>query len=72
LAPPETAPPAVGEIPTDTPSAVFNTGDELIAHAQPGVLPSLQITAVLNPGTSPPTTPTLEGWTFEFVCEAAE
>jgi hypothetical protein len=27
---------------------------------------------VLNATNSPPATPTLEGWTFEFVCEAAE
>ncbi len=67
-----TAMPAVVEIPTDTTSSVFNIRDELIADGQPWGLPYLQITAVLNPGTSPPTTPTLEGWTFEFVCEAAE
>ncbi len=32
----------------------------------------LQVTAILNPSNSPPITPTLEGWSFEFFCEAAE
>ena len=45
---------------------------EVFADGQPYGLPYIQITAVLNPANSPPETPTLEGWTFEFVCEAAE
>ena len=64
--------PAVVAIPTDTESREFNITDELIADGLTYGLPYIQITAVLNPSFSPPATPTLEGWTFEFVCEAAE
>ena len=67
-----TATPALIEIPTDTTSRVLNVTNELIADGQPWGLPYIQITAVLNPTNSPPTTPTLQGWSFEFVCEAAE
>jgi hypothetical protein len=68
----QTSIPAVVVIPTDTNSNTLNLTDELIADGQPWGLPYIQITAVLSPSTSPPATPTLEGWTFEFVCEAAE
>ena len=64
--------PAIIEIPTDTTDQVLNLTDELIAVGQPWGLPYIQITAVMNASNSPPTTPILEGWTFEFVCEAAE
>ena len=67
-----TAIPAVVVIPTDTTSDTLNLTEELIADGQSYGLPYIQITAVLNPANSPPETPTLEGWTFEFVCEAAE
>ncbi len=67
-----TAVPAIVEIPTDTDSDTFNLTDELIADGQVYGFPYLQITAVLNPSSSPPATPTLEGWSFEFICEAAE
>lgn len=66
------ATPAIVEIPTDTTSHTLNLTDELIADGQPWGLPYIQITAVLNPSNSPPATPMLEGWTFEFFCEAAE
>jgi hypothetical protein len=68
----QTAIPAVVVIPTDTSSNTLNLTDELIADGQPWGLPYIQITAVLNPSISPPVTPTLQGWSFEFVCEAAE
>jgi hypothetical protein len=68
----QTAIPAVVVIPTDTNSNTLNLTNELIADGQPWGLPYIQITAVLNATNSPPATPTLEGWTFEFVCEAAE
>jgi hypothetical protein len=68
----QTAIPAVVVIPTDTTSNTLNLTDELIADGQPWGLPYIQITAMLNPSSSPPETPTLEGWSFEFVCEAAE
>jgi hypothetical protein len=68
----QTAIPAVVVIPTDTTSNTLNLTDELIADGQPWGLPYIQITAVLNPSNSPPESPTLEGWAFEFVCEAAE
>jgi len=64
--------PAIVEIPTDTASNTLNITDELVADGLPWGLPYIQITAVLNPSTSPPATPSLEGWSFEFVCEAAE
>ena len=64
--------PAVVVIPTDTDSGTLNLTEELIADGQSYGLPYLQITAVLNPSNSPPATPTLQGWSFEFVCEAAE
>jgi hypothetical protein len=68
----QTAIPAVVVIPTDTTSNRLNLTDELIADGQPWGLPYIQITAVLNASNSPPASPTLEGWAFEFVCEAAE
>ena len=68
----QTAIPAVVVIPTDTTSHTLDLTDELIADGQPWGLPYIQITAVLNTSNSPPESPTLEGWTFEFVCEAAE
>ena len=64
--------PAVVTIPTDTTSHTLNLTEELIADGQPYGLPYIQITALLNPTNTPPVSPTLEGWTFEFVCEAAE
>ena len=67
-----TAIPAVVVIPTDTNSRTFNLTEELIADGQFWGLPYIQITAVLNATNSPPQSPTLEGWSFEFVCEAAE
>ena len=67
-----TAVPAVVVIPTDTTSRTLNLTEELIAVGQPYGLPYIQITAMLNPTNSPPSSPTLEGWSFEFVCEAAE
>ena len=66
------ATPAIVEIPTDTTSHTLNLTDELIADGQPWGFPYIQITAVLNPSSNPPATPTLEGWTFEFFCEAAQ
>jgi len=68
----QTAIPAVVLIPTDTNSNTLNLTDELIADGQPWGLPYIQITAVLNATNNPPATPSLQGWTFEFVCEAAE
>jgi hypothetical protein len=68
----QTAIPTVVVIPTDTTSNTFNLTEELVADGQPWGLPYIQITAMLNPSNSPPETPTLEGWSFEFVCEAAE
>jgi len=67
-----TAAPAVVVIPTDTTSSTFNIREELIADGLPWGLPYIQITAVLTPANSPPVTPTLEGWSFEFFCEPAE
>ncbi len=67
-----TAVPAIVEIPTDTSSDTFNITEELVADGQLYGFPYLQITAILNPSNSPPATPSLEGWSFEFVCEAAE
>ncbi|MBW1906584.1 MAG: hypothetical protein JRJ24_15015 [Deltaproteobacteria bacterium] len=64
--------PATVIIPIDTDSRTLNLTEELIADGQFWGLPYIQITAVLNATNSPPQTPTLEGWTFEFVCEAAE
>ena len=64
--------PAVVAIPTDTTSRTLNLTQELIAVGQPYGLPYIQITAMLNPTNNPPVSPTLEGWSFEFVCEAAE
>ncbi len=64
--------PAIVRIPDDTTSNSFDITEELIADGQPYGLPYISITAVLNPTNSPPATPTLDGWTFEFVCEAAE
>ncbi len=59
-------------IPTDTTSRTLNLTQELIADGQLYGLPYIQITAMLNPTNSPARSPTLEGWSFEFVCEAAE
>jgi hypothetical protein len=67
-----TAVPAVIVIPSDTTSRTLNLTQELIAVGQPYGLPYIQITAMLNPTNNPPVSPTLEGWSFEFVCEAAE
>jgi hypothetical protein len=67
-----TAIPVVVVIPTDTTSRTLNLTQELIAGGQTYGLPYIQITALLNPTNSPPLSPTLEGWSFEFVCEAAE
>jgi hypothetical protein len=64
--------PASVIIPTDTTSRRLNLTEELIADGQPYGLPYIQITAILNPTNTPPVTPTLEGWSFEFFCEAAE
>jgi hypothetical protein len=64
--------PAIVRIPDDTTSNSFDITEELIADGQPYGLPYISITAVLTPTNSPPATPTLDGWTFEFVCEAAE
>ena len=64
--------PAVVVIETDMESGEFNLTEELIADGQFWGLPYIQITAVLNATNSPPQTPTLGGWSFEFVCEAAE
>jgi len=68
----DTATPAIVEIPTDTEDSTFNITDELIAEGLTYGLPYLRITAVLKPSTSPSATPMLEGWSFEFYCEAAE
>jgi hypothetical protein len=68
----QSAIPAVVVIPTDTTSQTFDVTEELIADGQPYGFPYIQITAVLNPSIDPPATPSLEGWTFEFFCEAAE
>lgn len=64
--------PAIVIIPDDTSSNTFNIRDELLADGIPSGLLYLQVTATLNPSNSPPTTPVLEGWSFEFFCEAAE
>ncbi len=64
--------PASVVIPTDTTSMTLNLAEELIDDGQVVGLPYIQITAVLNPTNSPAATPTLEGWSFEFVCEAAQ
>ncbi|MGB8329548.1 MAG: hypothetical protein WCE62_05425, partial [Polyangiales bacterium] len=68
----QTAVPAVIVIPTDTDSHRLNITEELIADGQSYGLPYIQITAVLNAVNNPPATPMLTGWSFEFVCEAAE
>ena len=67
-----TAIPAIVEVPTDTESRVFDLTEELIADGLTYGLPYIQITAVLKPSLNPPATPSLEGWSFEFFCEAAE
>ncbi len=74
--------PVPEELPTATPvilpisggasSGTFDIREELIAAGQVVGLPYIQITALLIPSNSPPATPTLDGWTFEFVCEAAQ
>jgi len=53
-------------------SGTFDIREELIAAGQTVGLPYIQITAVLNASNSPPATPTLDGWSFEFFCEAAQ
>jgi|GEM_PF-1446511 len=68
----QTAVPAVVVIPTDTQSDKLNITEELIADGQSYGLPYIQITALLNATNDPPVTPMLKGWSFEFVCEAAE
>jgi hypothetical protein len=67
-----TAIPAIVQIQTSAPTGKFNLTEELIANGQPYGLPYIQITAMLNPTNNPIVSPTLEGWSFEFVCEAAE
>ena len=67
-----TAPPAIVTVDSGTTSNSFDITDTLIGNDQPWGLPYLQITAVLNPSTSPPATPELTGWSFEFFCEAAQ
>ncbi|MBW2586360.1 MAG: hypothetical protein JRD92_05355 [Deltaproteobacteria bacterium] len=67
-----TAIPAVVVLQGSATSGQLNLTQELIADGQPYGLPYIQITALLNPSNSPPVSPTLEGWSFEFVCEAAE
>ena len=64
--------PAIVEVPTDTESRVFDLTEELIADGLTYGLPYIQITAVFKPSLDPPATPSLEGWSFEFFCEAAE
>ncbi len=67
------ATPAIVGVPADTGSDdFFDISEALIADGQTFGLPYIQITAVMNASNSPPTSPTLDGWTFEFVCEAAE
>ena len=67
-----TAIPVILSITGSAEGGTFDLREELIAAGQVVGLPYIQITAVLNPSTSPPTTPTLNGWSFEFVCEAAQ
>jgi hypothetical protein len=64
--------PASVIIPTDTSSHRFNITEELIADGQVYGLPYIQITALVNASSTPPATPTLRGWSFEFYCEAAQ
>jgi hypothetical protein len=67
-----TAIPTIVQIQTSATTGTFNLTEELIANGQPYGLPYIQITAMLNPTNNPIVSPTLEGWSFEFVCEAAE
>jgi hypothetical protein len=67
-----TAVPTTVPIQTSATTGKFNLTEELIANGQPYGLPYIQITAMLNPTNTPPVSPTLKGWSFEFVCEAAE
>ena len=67
-----TAIPTIVQIQTSATTGTFNLTEELIANGQPYGLPYIQITAMLNATNGPPVSPTLEGWSFEFVCEAAE
>jgi len=72
---PEALPSAIPVILSITGAAstgTFDLREELIAAGQTVGLPYVQITAVLIPSNSPPATPALDGWTFEFVCEAAQ
>jgi hypothetical protein len=67
-----TAPPAIVTVDGGTTDNFFDITQALIANGQPWGLPYLQITALLNPSISPPATPVLTGWSFEFFCEAAQ
>ena len=67
-----TAIPVIIPITGPADSGTFNIRDELIAAGQTFGLPYLQITAILNPSVGGLVTPTLEGWTFTFFCEAAQ
>jgi hypothetical protein len=67
-----TAIPVIISITGPADSGTFNIRDELIAAGQTFGLPYLQITAILNPSVGGLVTPTLEGWTFTFFCEAAQ
>jgi hypothetical protein len=64
--------PAIVVVDENTEGNEFNIRDELVADGLVSGLLYLQITAMLNPSNSPPTTPMLSGWTLEFFCEAAE
>jgi hypothetical protein len=64
--------PAIVIVDENTMSDKFNIRDELVADGLPYGLLYLQVTAILNPSNSPPTTPVLDGWSFEFFCQAAE
>ena len=67
-----TAIPVILSITGSAEDGTFDLREELIAAGQVVGLPYIQITAVLSPSISPPATPTLDGWSFEFVCEAAQ
>ncbi len=67
-----TAIPVILSITGSAEGGTFDLREELIAAGQVVGLPYIQITAVLSPSISPPATPTLDGWSFEFVCEAAQ
>jgi hypothetical protein len=67
-----TAIPVVLPVDGGASGGTFDLREELIAAGQTVGLPYIQITAVLKPSSGAPATPTLDGWTFEFVCEAAQ